>query len=72
MITLNTELNSKSKQSYILCGMVGVVCELQRVQCGGESGTNVTHDQSLKALHVDWCECYWAVVLTLQTSSALV
>ncbi|KAK1792522.1 hypothetical protein P4O66_012459 [Electrophorus voltai] len=47
----------------IICRAVGVVREVQGVQRRGKLGLDVSHDDSLEALHDDGCECDGTVVI---------
>ena len=47
----------------VICGSVGVVCELEWVQGVWDEGVDVSKDQPFKAFHGCRCECYGTIVI---------
>lgn len=46
-----------------VCRPVSSVFKLVGIECWWQACFNVAPDPFLKALHDDWCKCYWSVVI---------
>lgn len=47
----------------IVCGSVWPVDELEWIECSGQEGCDVSFNYTLKTLHDNGGECYWAILI---------